>query len=130
MHGSGTLKQQFRGRSYMNDAWESLFAAAVALASAGPIKQRLTAAYTDHLERLERRELPGELREDFDELTSRLSAVKPMRGETAVQATVRKMSDLQAGEHAVRIVGMLGTMTRIQTQLPRQPMLRAVKSDG
>lgn len=114
----------------MNNAWEALLAATVTLASAGPIKQRLAAAYTEHLERLERRELPGEVREDFDQLTSRLSAVKPMRGETAVQATVRKMSDIQAGEHAVRIVNMLGTMTRIQTQSSRAPILRAVKSDG
>lgn len=114
----------------MNNAWEALFAATVTLASAGPIKQRLAAAYTEHLDRLERRELPGEVREDFDKLKSGLSAVKPMRGETAVQATVRKMSDLQAGEHAVHIVNLLGTLTRIQTQLPRQPMLRAVKSDG
>ena len=113
----------------MNNAWEALFAATVTLASAGPIKQRLAAAYTEHLERLEQRDLPAELREDFERLTRHLCAVKPMRGETAVQATVRKMSELQAGEQAVRIVNMLGTMTRLQSQ-PRQPVLRAVKSDG
>ena len=113
----------------MNNAWEALFAATLTLASAGPIKQRLSVAYTEHLERLERRELPREVREDFDRLTSHLSAVRPMRGETAVQATVRKMSDIQAGQYAIHIVNMLGTMTRLQQQ-PRQPMLRAVKSDG
>jgi hypothetical protein len=114
----------------MNNACEALFAATITLASSGPIKQRLAAAYIEHLSGLEKRELPGELREAFDQLTMRLSSVKPMRGETAVQATVRKMSDIQAGEQAVRIVNMLGAMTRIQSQNSRQPMLRAVKSDG
>lgn len=114
----------------MNNAWEALFAATLTLASSGSIKQRLAAAYTEHLSRLERRDFPGELREDFDRLCTDMSAVKPMRGETAVQATVRKMSDVQAGKEAVRIVNMLGTMTRLQSQLPRQPALRAVKSDG
>jgi hypothetical protein len=113
----------------MNNAWEALFAATVTLASAGPIKQRLATAYTKYLERLERQDLPAELRDDFERLTRHLCAVKPMRGETAVQATVRKMSELQAGEQAVCIVNMLGTMTRLQIQ-PRQPVLRAVKSDG
>lgn len=114
----------------MNNAWEALFAATLTLASAGPIKQRLAAAFTEHLSRLERRDFPGELREDFEQLRTDLSAVRPMRGETAVQATVRKMSDLQAGQEAIRIVNMLGTMTRLQSQLPRQPVLRAIKSDG
>ena len=113
----------------MNNAWEALFAATLTLSSAGPIKQRLAAAFTQHLERLERRELPTELREDFDKLANQLCAIKPMRGETAVQATVRKMSDLQAGEQALHIVEMLGTFTRLQQQ-PRQPVLRAIKSDG
>jgi hypothetical protein len=114
----------------MNNAWEALFAATVTLASAGPIKQRLTTAYTEYLERIDRRDLPGEVREDLEKLAGRLSTVKPMRGETAVQATVRKMSDAQAGEQAAHIVRMFGTMTRLQSQVPRQPVLRAVKSDG
>lgn len=114
----------------MNNAWEALFAATLTLASSGPIKQRLATAYVEHLSRLERRDLPGELREDFEKLRTDMSAVSPMRGETAVQATVRKMSEVQAGEEAVRIVNMLGIMTRLQSQLPRQPVLRAVKSDG
>ncbi len=37
-------------------------------------------------------ELPGELRSDFESLRKRMTVVSPARGETAVVATVRKMS--------------------------------------
>jgi hypothetical protein len=50
-----------------------------------------------------------------------------MRGETAVQATVRKMSDRDAGGLAIRIVSMLAVMSR-QSQIQR-PKLRAVGED-
>jgi len=110
----------------MSSAWENLFAATVVLASAGPIKQRLIEAYTDHLAKLSDDELPRELRDDYGQLAQQLSRVQPMRGESAVQATVRKMSDAEAGNVAQRIVGMLATLTRLQTQT--RPMLRAVNA--
>jgi hypothetical protein len=56
-----------------------------------------------------------------------MSCVRPLRGETAEQATVRKMSDREAGNLAVRIVNMLGVIARVQT-LQRPPKLRAVNS--
>ena len=74
----------------MSSAWESLLAATVVLASAGPIKQRLIEAYNDHLVGLADEELPREVREDYGRLTQQLSRVSPMRGESAIQATVRK----------------------------------------
>ena len=108
----------------MSSAWESLLAATVVLASAGPIKQRLIEAYNDHLVGLADEELPREVREDYGRLTQQLSRVSPMRGESAIQATVRKMSDAEAGGCAQRIVCMLGDLSRLQTQ--SRPMLRAV----
>jgi hypothetical protein len=53
--------------------------------------------------------------------------VPPLRGENAVQATVRKMSDLEAGGIAVRIVNMLGVVAR--QQISQRPKLRAVGED-
>jgi hypothetical protein len=50
-----------------------------------------------------------------------------MRGETAIQATVRKMSDVEAGNVAERIVNMLGVLARVQGQ--QRPKLRAVNSN-
>jgi len=111
----------------MSSAWEHFFAATVILASAGPIKHRLAEAYRTHLASLDEDELPKEIREDFSSLSSCMSRVPPLRGETAVQATVRKMSDLEAGGLAVRIVNMLGVLARQQTA--QRPKLRAVGED-
>jgi hypothetical protein len=50
-----------------------------------------------------------------------------MRGETAIEATVRKMSDREAGHLATRIVSMLAIIARSQYQ--QRPKLRAVNSN-
>jgi hypothetical protein len=112
----------------MSSAWENFFAATVVLASAGPIKHRLAEAYREHLADLEEDELPREIRDEFTSLSSAMACVRPMKGENAIQATVRKMSDLEAGGFAVRIVGMLGVLARIQAA-QRAPKLRAVGED-
>src|SRR5262245_20909520 len=111
----------------MSSTWDTFFSATVILASAGPIKQRLTEAYARHLAKVSESDLPKEVREDYVALGKCLSAVPPMRGETAVQATVRKMSDREAGYHAAQIVNLFGALTRLQSQ-QRIPMLRAVAS--
>jgi hypothetical protein len=111
----------------MSSAWENFFAATAILASAGPIKHRLHEAYRAHLAGLDEDELPKELREEFTSLSTCMSCVRPLRGETAVQATVRKMSDREAGGIAMRIVNMLAVMAR-QQQVQR-PKLRAVGED-
>lgn len=112
----------------MGSAWEHFFSAAVLLASVGPIKQRLANAFTNHLAMLRDDDLPREVREDFSSLVHSLSRVQPLRGETAVQATVRKMSDIEASKHAEHIVTILGSITRLQAQSShaRPPLLRAV----
>jgi hypothetical protein len=111
----------------MSSAWENLLAATAVLASAGPIKHRLHEAYRAHLANLDEDDLPKELREEFTSLSTCMSSVRPMRGETALQATVRKMSDRDAGGIAMRIVNMLAVMSR-QSQAQR-PKLRAVGED-
>jgi hypothetical protein len=111
----------------MSNAWESFFAATAMLVSAGPIKNRLLEAYRQHLAMLDHEQLPKEIREEFRGLTTHMSRVRPMRGETALQATVRKMSDAEAGLKATQILNMLGTLARTQTQ-QRTPKLRAVNS--
>jgi hypothetical protein len=111
----------------MNSAWEHFFAATAVLVSAGPIKHRLAEAYRAHLEDLEEDDLPKEIRDEFSTLSTSMCRVRPMRGETAVQATVRKMSDSEAGNVAVRIVNMLAIIARVQSQ--QRPKLRAVNSN-
>jgi hypothetical protein len=111
----------------MSSAWEKFFNAAQTLSAAGPIKRRLAAAYGTHLASLPCDDVPREIREEFAALGSSLSAVAPLRGETAVQASVRKMSDHEAAVHALRIINLMGSMVRLQLH-PRQPVLRAVNS--
>ncbi len=112
----------------MGNAWESFFAATAILASAGPVKHRLFEAYRAHLLGLDQEDLPKEIREEFSSVCSCMSCVRPLRGETAEQATVRKMSDLEASQIAVRIVNMLGVIARAQV-FQRPPKLRAVGDD-
>lgn len=113
----------------MSSAWENFFAATAVLASAGPIKHRLVEAYRTHLESLEEEDLPKEIREEFSSVASCLCCVRPLRGETAVEATVRKMSELEADRVAHRIVNMLGVIARVQSIAQRTPKLRAVGED-
>jgi hypothetical protein len=109
------------------NTWENFLNAAQLLSSSGPIKQRLCLAYSTHLAGLNVEELPRECREEFVSLGVRLSSVPPLRGETALQASIRKMSDFEAAAHALRIINLLGGIVRLQMQ-PRQPVLRAVNS--
>lgn len=111
----------------MSSVWENFLAATAILASAGPVKQRLADAYRIHLAPVNPDDLPREIRDEFASLSTSLSCVRPMRGETALQATVRKMSEPEAGRMAVRIVNMLAVIARVQYQ--QRPKLRAVNSN-
>lgn len=113
--------------STTNGAWEYFLSAAQLLSASGPIKQRLALAYTTHLAGLAVDDIPREYREELVSIGASLSAVAPLRGETAVQASIRKMSDFEAAGHALRIVNLMGALVRAQLQ-PRQPVLRAVNS--
>ena len=77
------------------------FQAAVSvLVAEGSVKDRLATAYSEHLGDLEISELPQNLQEKFKTLDSALHSVKPIGKELCVRASVRKMSRLQAGDHA------------------------------
>lgn len=65
--------------------------------------------------------MPAALQEQFLEIRQGLESVRPLPGETAVQATVRKMSVDQANLVAARIVDLFGEVARttVVTALPR-----------
>ena len=83
--------------SYLANRFE---AAVSVLVADGPIKQRLTAAYSEHLDDLESSEFPVKLRPAFIKLHDALHSVKPVGREPCVKATIRKMSSREAGGHA------------------------------
>jgi hypothetical protein len=97
----------------MTTTVELFLAATLSLASAGPIKDRLTSAYRNHLALIDETELPSELRDPFRALSRRLTQERPMlRGEDSVRATVRKMSSDDAAQLAFSVVRMYGAALR------------------
>ena len=90
----------------MPDLAKRFEAAVSALVGEGSVKERLVAAYSEHLDDLESSELPQAVRATFEELHTALHAVTPTGREPCVKATIRKMSTQQAGSHAKIIVSL------------------------
>ena len=88
----------------MISALECFHFAILELVRSTPIKQRLICAYRRHLCALREDQLPGEAREPFRQVMLILQGVQPQRGEDAVAASVRKMSNQEADECASLIV--------------------------
>ena len=104
----------------MISAWECFHFATLELVRSAPIKQRLISAYRRHLAVLPEDELPGEVRESFGMVMRSLQGVQPLRGEDAVAASVRKMSNQEADECAALIVEIFGLMCRVHVA-PSRP---------
>jgi hypothetical protein len=81
------------------------------------LKQRLTLAFSEHLHEIDPTELPKDVRGDFRDLMTRVNSAVPMRGETAVAATVRKMSNQEA-ELCARAVVELMARSRPDRDFP------------
>jgi hypothetical protein len=96
----------------MTSAWECLHYATLELVRSAPIKQRLISTYRRHLALLQEDQLPGEARDAFAQIMGWLRGVKPLRGEDAVAASVRKMSNQEADECAALIVEIFGLVCR------------------
>ncbi len=101
----------------MSTAWEQLEGAALSLARSGPIKERLAAAYRNHLALVNADELPDALREEFRACHDALTRERPLRGEDAVRATVRKMSNQEADAVACSVVRLFAAIAREETAL-------------
>jgi len=97
----------------MISAWESLHFATQELVRSTPIKQRLICAYRRHLADLPEDQLPAEVLEPFGRVLRSLRGVQPLRGEDAVVASVRKMSNQEADDCAALIVEIFGITSRV-----------------
>ncbi|HXW73526.1 MAG TPA: hypothetical protein VEK10_01820 [Steroidobacteraceae bacterium] len=96
----------------MNTTWEQLEGAALTLARSGTIKDRLADAYRNHLSQVNADELPEDVREEFRACDAALTRERPLRGEDAVRATVRKMSNQEADELACCVIRLFTAMVR------------------
>ena len=98
----------------MSRVYDRLESATLLLARSGAIKDRLEGAWRQSLSRIEADDVPHELRLQFLELAAQIQRERPLRGEDALRATVRKMSSEEAESHASQIVRMFCRMTRQQ----------------
>jgi hypothetical protein len=111
-------------------AWEQLEGAALSLARSGPIKDRLADAYRNHLALVNAEELPDALREEFRACHDALTRRRPLRGEDAVRATVRKMSNQEADDVACSVVRLFAALAREETALAKPEVLDAALANG
>jgi hypothetical protein len=96
----------------MISAWDCFHCATLELVRSTPIKQRLVSAYRRYLASLPEDQLPSDVREFFGQVMRCLGGVQPLRGEDAVTASVRKMSNQEADDCAALIVEIFGLMCR------------------
>jgi len=87
---------------------DHFFAAVSVLAGHGHIKQRLMKAYEDHLAEISEDELPIAAKQAFADLKTQMYRVTPLKGESPVSASVRKMSVGEASECAASVVTVYG----------------------
>ena len=113
----------------MSTALEEFEAAALSLARSGPIKDRLTDAYRNHLALVNPEELPAALRAEFHACHDALTRERPLPGEDAVRATVRKMSNQDADEVACAVVRLFAAVARA-TLVERVLAMPEAVSDG
>lgn len=105
----------------MDGAWHRFRAAALVMARSGTVKERLQTAYRLQLADLDSEQLPGEVRQGFEALRSALTREKPMRGEDAVAATIRKLSSREVDELAANLIEIFATYSRVQDVEPARP---------
>jgi hypothetical protein len=103
----------------MISAWDCFHFATLELVRSSPIKQRLVCAYRRHLSSVPEDQVPNDIRETFEQVMSILRGVQPLRGEDAVAASVRKMSNQQADDCAALIVEIFGSMCKTHVNATR-----------
>ena len=95
------------------------------LARSGNIKDRLADAYRNHLALVNVDELPDALRAPLRACHAALTREPPLRGEDAVRATVRKMSNVEADEMAASVVRLFGAAVQAAARVAEPELRRA-----
>ncbi len=102
----------------MTNHVDRFYAALTVLAGHGHIKQRLIKAYEEHLDDIDEDELPIAMKQAFADFRQSMHQVSPLHGESAVCASVRKMSPQDASECAAHVVAFYGELSRLRDQGP------------
>ncbi len=96
----------------MTENWDHLHRAARILVGPGPVKQRLCDAYLHHLCDIDADQLPVEVHDGYTALAEALTSAKATGGLGAVEVSIRKMSEQDAGRHAGAVLDMFIAMSR------------------
>jgi hypothetical protein len=117
----------------MSTTWELFEGAALSLARSEPIKERLTDAYRNHLAYVDVEDLPSVLRGQFLACHEALTREAPLRGEDAVRATVRKLSNHEAEELALSVVRLFAAIAReaaLHEAAMNRPLAEGISVNG
>lgn len=98
----------------MSHNFELLQLATLRLSQDGTIKDRLIDA-SEALVAVDMDDLPDAARDDFGALCDALHREPPQVRESAIRASVRKMSVLEAREYAAMVVRLFAAMARFDT---------------
>lgn len=96
----------------MADHVDRFQAALTVLAGHGHVKQRLIKAWEENLGEVHEDELPIALKQSFADLRHDMTRVSPSNGESAICASVRKMSLDEASACAAHIVTLYGALAQ------------------
>ncbi|MGC4027807.1 MAG: hypothetical protein QM696_02880 [Steroidobacteraceae bacterium] len=94
-----------------DENFDRLYGATRSFTRDAPIKERLLEAWS-HVAELDVESLPQEMRADYAQMQLAFQSVRPLRGETAVRASVRKMSCADAERHAAFIADLFAELAR------------------
>jgi hypothetical protein len=81
-----------------------LEAAVLTLVGHGALKDRLCAAYCDHLDDIRKQDLPEDVQSEFSSMSRAMHGARALPGDSVVRASVRKFSIEQAQAFAALIV--------------------------
>lgn len=112
----------------MSNNFELLQLATLRLSQDGPIKDRLAEAYSSHLVALDADQLPESMRGEFGTLCAAMHRESPQVRESAVRASVRKMSTHEASGYAALVVRLFAAMARAEVAMTGAP--RASRSSA
>jgi hypothetical protein len=99
----------------MDSTLDQLQRAALRLSQEGSIKDRLADAYASHLLEVDADDLPDDVREDFAAMCDAMHRERPLPRESVIRASVRKMSNEEAGQHAALVVRTFASLARAET---------------
>jgi len=123
----------------MDSALDLLQRATTTLAQGGSVKERLADSYARYLIQIDVDELPASVGEDFRALRAAMRREHPQPNESAIRASVRKMSNEEAARFATQVVVMFAMAARDAGGMPLRrpargpagsPIVKLFSSDG